>query len=169
MAVAFLVKKDQRSALESVERGLAIRRKALGDEHYLTLQSMGNVSEMYLRFGRCPEARPLLAQVIRVRELKKIPTLAGALAIQADCDAAEGKLPQAVEGYQRAIALYEAQEGRKAQIGVMRFHLAKALWDLGRRKEARAAALRARDELGGGSDRAEKREALDAWLASHSR
>jgi hypothetical protein len=54
-------------ALEQMERTVEIRRHALGDEHPDTLQSMNNLSVLYLQQGEAARAEPLLARLLEVR------------------------------------------------------------------------------------------------------
>ena len=54
-------------ALEQMERTVEIRRVALGDEHPDTLQSMNNLSVLYLQQGEAVKAEPLLARLLEAR------------------------------------------------------------------------------------------------------
>ena len=49
--------------------------------------------------------------------------------------------------------------------GSYRWHLARALWSLGRRDAAIAAARQAAQELAADPDRADERDEAQAWLA----
>jgi hypothetical protein len=54
-------------ALEQLERTVAIRRRTLGEDHPLTLQSMNNLSVLYLQQGEAPRAEPLFEHILEVR------------------------------------------------------------------------------------------------------
>jgi hypothetical protein len=54
-------------ALEQLERAVEIRRRALGDDHPDTLQSMNNLAVLYLQQGDALRAEPLFARILEVR------------------------------------------------------------------------------------------------------
>src|SRR5262249_22578981 len=86
---------------------------------------------------------------------------------RATCDLAEGRARQAADELARALELEEATHAMSVDVGGTRWPFARALWSLGQRAEAVAAAEKAEEELGADADGAHDRAAVHAWLAAH--
>jgi tetratricopeptide (TPR) repeat protein len=82
----------------------------------------------------------------------------------ARCDLAEGRAAQAAARLERAIGIEEKAGEGTMDRGRYRYLLARALWSLGRRDDAVAAAKQAVAELGDDFDGAADLAAAQAWL-----
>ena len=134
-------------ALEQMERTVEIRRHALGDEHPDTLQSMNNLSVLYLQQGDAARAEPLLARLLEVRRrvlgeenpdtLVSMNNLAGAYRI-------EGKYAQAEPLLVKALAIKRRVLGEVHHSTATAWNALAALYRLGGRlAEAEPLQLKA--------------------------
>jgi len=167
----FQARGDLGNAFTFHRRALEIRRKVLDKDHPSTLTSSAEVAEVLARSHRCLEARPLLETAITGFEKAARTGEAGfqlALAMQSKCDLERGAAAQAVAGLERAITLSENAKADRVGRGQYRWVLVRALWALGRRDEAIAAARQAERELAADADGAIDRAAVRAWLAAHA-
>jgi hypothetical protein len=117
---------------------------------------------------RCGEARPILDAAFDGLEKFTSPDhmfIGEVLDEIARCDVAEGHPAQAVPRLERAIAIEEKLTGETVDRGSYRWLLARALWAVGRRGAAIAAAHKAEPELASDPDGAKELTALRAWLA----
>jgi tetratricopeptide (TPR) repeat protein len=158
---------DIAGALVYFRRAVDIREQTLGPEHPQTLRSILVVAEALAELHRCDEARPLLARAASGLERSPgaEPSYQGkALTAEAECDLAAGQVAQAAARLERAIVIFEKSGAEAAYRGSARWLLARALWSLGRRDEAIAAAEKAERELGGDADGARDVAAVRDWL-----
>jgi tetratricopeptide (TPR) repeat protein len=165
------VQGDLVAALASYRRALALRTKALGATHPSTSNSMVVVAGTLAQLNRCAEARPLLATGMAGLESAlggDAPEIASALAALGRCDLAGGQAAPAVAQLERAIAILERAKAFPIDRGGARWLLAQALWSVGQRAAAVAAARTAEEELSGDGDGARDRAAAHAWLAAHT-
>jgi tetratricopeptide (TPR) repeat protein len=163
-------KGDVAGAADAYRRALEGNKRALGPEHPYTVRTMSFVAMELVRLRRCGEARPLLdaATAALEKSLGADSVYVGeALAESANCDLAEGHPVQAAARLERAIAIEQKASDFLVDRGHYRWQLARALWALGRRDEAVAAARLAEHELGGDADAEADRAAARAWLAKH--
>jgi tetratricopeptide (TPR) repeat protein/predicted Ser/Thr protein kinase len=157
-------------ALSPYRRALEIRSKALGADHILTQEATIRLAGALAALGRCADARPLLATASAV--LEKLdggthPFLSEALTVRGTCELASGRAEQAMASLSRALENETKAKGPALDRGTTRWPLARALWSLGQRGAAVAAATTAEGELAGDADGARDRAAVHAWLAAH--
>src|SRR6185436_3254662 len=160
-------KGDLAGSLEYYRRALEGRRKALGPSHPETLHTMTLVGSELSLLHRCGEARPLLDAALAGLE-KAAPDhmyIGEVLYELAGCDVAEGRPAAAVARLERAVAIEETLSGQLVDRGSYRWLLARALWALGRRDEAVAAARKAEQEFATDPDGAVEHHAVQDWLA----
>ena len=161
---------DPAGALDASRRVLAIRDKALGHDHPQTLSGMADVAGALASLHRCADARPLLATAITGLEAtgKRPADLAGALATRAACELSDGAAARAVADVERSLALDATARGSSTARGGYRWLLSRALWSIGRRDAALAAARQAEHELASDADGANDHRALQAWLTARA-
>jgi tetratricopeptide (TPR) repeat protein/predicted Ser/Thr protein kinase len=158
---------DIAGALDYYRRALAVRKQALGAAHPETLHTMTLVGSELRLLHRCRDARPVFGEALAGLE-KTQPDhmyVGEALDELAGCDAAEGRPADAVARLERAITIEAKVSGASADRGSYRWHLARALWSLGRRDAAIAAARQAAQELASDPDHADEHAEAQAWLA----
>jgi tetratricopeptide (TPR) repeat protein len=163
-------KGDLAGALAYYRRALESRKKGLGPSHPETLHSMTLVGAELILLHRCSEARPILDAAFAGLEKGTDPDhmyIGEVLDQLARCDVADGHPADAVPRLERAIAIEEKLTGELVDRGSYRWLLARALWSLGRRDAAIAAARKAEPELASDPDGAEELTAVRAWLARH--
>ena len=160
---------DAAGALDAYQRSLDIRKQVLGADHPMTLYSMMLVGRALMLLHRCAEARPLLTAAATGLEKTvgpEHPDFVESLAAQAACDLADGQAARAVDRLERAVAVAEKRHLGTGERERNRFLLARALWSLGRRDAAIAAAAKAEAALESSADGARDRAAAHAWLAT---
>jgi tetratricopeptide (TPR) repeat protein len=171
IASLHIVRGEATSAFEPARRALEIRRKVFGNDHPVVYQSMVEVAAVLARMQRCAEARPLLDSAVAGFEKAQGTAQWGfqlALATSGECDLADGAPGRAVERVERAIGLARGAKEWPVGRGQYRWVLVRALWALGRRDDAIAAARQAELELAADADGAIDRAAVRAWLAAHA-
>jgi eukaryotic-like serine/threonine-protein kinase len=161
---------DAAQAVAPFRRALEIRTKALGADHVLTQEATIRLAGALVDLGRCAEARPLLAAARTALDKLGSDGLAftaEALTDSATCDLASGQPAQAVASLTRALEIHTQIKAPAVDRGGVRWPLARALWALGKHREAVAAAKTAEQELVGDADGARDRAGVQAWLATH--
>jgi len=126
---------------------------------------------MLARMHRCAEARAAGAAAIAGFERTAATKQVGfpqALAAAGACELVAGTPARAITSVERAIALSETARESPVRRGQYRWVLVRALWAIGRRDEAIAAAHHAERELAGDADGALDRAAVLSWLTAHS-
>ncbi len=162
-------KGDLPRALDAYRRAADIRTAALGPDHALTLRAVGQVGQALAQLDRCREAGPSLARAIDglTRSGLEPNDLADVLVAAAGCDLAEHQPAQALARLERATAVTAALDPDPASRGHVDWLSTRALWALGRRTAAIAAARKAEQELAGDPDSVAELAATRAWLAAH--
>jgi tetratricopeptide (TPR) repeat protein len=162
---------DDVAALSNFQRALKIRRQLNGPDHPDTLHIVNNVAGELVQLRRCAEARPLLLESSAGLEKALGPDhvyVGAALAELARCDLMDRQFARAAARLERAIVIEERGNPRLVDRGIYRALLARALWPLGRRDAAIAAAGQAEQELAGDADGARDRAAVQTWLRAHT-
>lgn len=168
----FEAKGDDVSALDYYQRALDARRTRLGPDHAMTLFSTMLVGAELARMHRCSEARPLLATAepgLTRAYHPEHPDVVAAIAALARCDLQDGHAAAAAERLGRAVAIDEKTQATVGTTGEHRGLLARALWALGRRRDAMVAARQAERELAGAPEAHTELAVLHGWLAARSR
>ncbi|HEX3657984.1 MAG TPA: tetratricopeptide repeat protein [Pirellulales bacterium] len=117
-----LVARKPREALAPAEQAWAIRRKLLGDEHWLTVDSESQVAGLYRALGDYAKAEPLYAalpELIRKTKGELHPDYVIALQNLASLDESQGKYQEAESNYDMALAAarkFDKDENRQVPI-----------------------------------------------------
>jgi len=162
---------DLSNALGQYTRALAIRTQALGPDHPITLTATAQRARALILLGRCAEARPLVATAIAglTKAGGDLPELADALALGARCDLADQRAAQALVALDRSLSIKERVQAPPVERGEVRWRRALALWSLGKRDAAVAAARVAETELADDADGVADLAAARRWLAARGR
>ncbi len=172
LGTIFEAKGDEAGALDYYRRGWDTNRQARGPDHPNTLGTEIAVVWALAQLRRCGEARPMLATLVPGVEKAfgaEHPFLAVALMADALCNLVDGQGAQAVLRADRALAIVEKAKVAPVDVGGVRWIDARALWAVGRRADAVAAARVAERELAADADGARDRVAARAFLAAHAR
>jgi len=153
-------------ASAAFERALVIDRKAFGLESEDACADLSWLARVRVEEARFAEAAALAEQVLAIRgKLGHREESVDAFDELGMAQLGLGRVRDAVANLQRAVSLPEHSPRRRAR---MRFHLARALWALGKHDEARALATEARAAaakvIATHGNRRELDE-MDAWLA----
>jgi tetratricopeptide (TPR) repeat protein len=160
---------DPKSALGWFQKALDLREHVLGPDHEMTLFTRTLVGSALAELHRCAEARPLLdktADALAKTVGESHPDFIGTLGPRGECDLGEGKPAEAVLRMTHAMELEQGPNHGLAQRGEDRFVLARALWVVGRRREAVEAAHKAIEELRSEPGNA-RIAGVDRWLQTH--
>jgi tetratricopeptide (TPR) repeat protein len=158
-------------AIEVLTRARALQLAQLGPEHSDLVYTENNLATAYLRTDRLADARvsaDRAADLARRTLPPDHPMLAVALRTVGGVARAQGDLVAARTILEEAAALLERTEHRSAQLGEVRFDLAKVFDALGDPARARALAKTARDDVASdGPQHFVYLAEIDAWLAAH--
>lgn len=69
-ASARFANRDYKSAIELLKKSLAIREKALGEDHLEVASTLHNLANVYQKAGKPDDAEPLYIRVISIRDRK---------------------------------------------------------------------------------------------------
>ena len=141
-------------AREHFDRDLAIKRKALGDDHPELVRVWLHRANLALDEDDLSAAREDLEEALRIVRLQGVEDTSAASSFEAlgRLELAAGDHDAAVSAFREAIERHALQTGNPGELGGARLGLAKALWELGRSGEARDALSAARVELREGGD-----------------
>ena len=109
-----LIKDAEREAEPLYQSSLAIRQKALGENHPDVALSLNNLAELYRNQGRYDQAEPLLQRSLAIREKalgKNHPDIAQSLNNLAALYYSQGHYNQAEPHLQRSLAIHEKTLG----------------------------------------------------------
>ncbi|HEX3479265.1 MAG TPA: tetratricopeptide repeat protein [Kofleriaceae bacterium] len=161
---------DPATALVYYQQALDMRVQLLGADHEMTLFSNALVGQALVALYRCGEARPLLentAGALARKVGEDHPDFVRTMGPLGECDLSERHAARAVARMEHAMEI-EAGPNHKAETrGQDRFVLARALWAVGRRQEADAAARKAMTELATAPFQAPLVDQIKRWLESH--
>ncbi|HEX8106839.1 MAG TPA: serine/threonine-protein kinase [Kofleriaceae bacterium] len=170
LGATYEMKGDPTTALAYFQKALDLRIQILGPDHEMTLFSTTLVGEALVDLHRCREARPLLektAGALAKKVGESHPDFLRTINAVAECDLAEGHPAQAVARLEHAVELEAGANHSTAARGGHRFLLARALWGVGRRREAVLAARQAMDELATEPSGAPLAADIQRWLETH--
>ncbi|MCB9752924.1 MAG: serine/threonine protein kinase [Myxococcales bacterium] len=164
---------DPEEAEADMDRALEIMERALGPEHGQLGNPVSLTAELKLRLGKHEAARAGFARAHALRLAAygaDNPTLALPLAGLGRVALEEGRLDEAAQQLARALELSEKTEQDPSDLGMMRFGLARALWETGDHARARelATAALADYTTAGANSRAELAE-VQRWLTARPR
>jgi tetratricopeptide (TPR) repeat protein len=152
------------------ERALAVRERAQGKAHPDYGAALALVARELAASRRCDAALPMIATaraIVAASGGSDTVAMVPALMAQARCDLA--RRPAAARtSLEHAIRIHEALHGLPHERGEARAWLARALWAVGDRDQARTVAARAEGELATGIDRLAHDELLH-WRRSIGR
>jgi tetratricopeptide (TPR) repeat protein len=151
------------------ERALAIEEKHLGVGHPETAFSRLSLGDLLSTQGQHARSLAFYQQALAIWEKAggpDHPDLVDALVGISHAQHALHHPDEAVAAAERALSIAQAHPGDGLQLGIVRFELAKLLWDVNRdRERARRLAAQARDDVGGAGDEgASVLAEIDAWL-----
>ena len=157
-------------SLAANQRALAITRQKMPEESIDVAFAHNNLGVSLLRLKRYDEALAqhrkaleILEKVVGEDHVYVAHPLWG---IGNDLLGME-RAKEAVAALRRGMAIREKQEKDLAEVGEMRFSLARALWASGQHDAARRAAEVARAELTRAGSRSEELREVSQWLQSH--
>jgi serine/threonine-protein kinase len=149
------------------ERALVIDRKTFGLESEDACSDLSWLARVRVQQARFAEAAALAEQVLTIRgKLGHREESVDAFDELGMAQLGLGRVREAVGNLQKAVSLPESSPRRRAG---MHFHLARALWAMGRHDEARTVATEARAAAAKViADHGNTRELaeMDAWLAA---
>jgi tetratricopeptide (TPR) repeat protein len=167
IGLIYLAKRDPTNALAWFQKSLDLRLQTLGPDHEMTLFSRSLVGVALADLHRCAEARPLLdrtADALAKMVGESHPDFIRTIGPRGECDLEEGNPAQATSRMEHAMELEEGPNHGAEQRGLDRFVLARALWAVGRRREAAEAARRAIDEVRTEPADAPRVSEIERWL-----
>jgi tetratricopeptide (TPR) repeat protein len=170
MGHIYMNKEDPASALTYYQRALEMRKKLLGPDHEMTLYSTMLVGDALAALHRCKEAKPILEAAAAGLEKKvgrEHADWISTVAPRARCALAEGHAAEAVALLEPAIALQEGPNHRAIVRGDNRAILAKALWAVGKHREARAVAEKALEDYRPYHQVDANVRGVEVWLKAH--
>jgi tRNA A-37 threonylcarbamoyl transferase component Bud32/tetratricopeptide (TPR) repeat protein len=164
------------SALQAVDRAIAIYSETLSLEHPEIAFCFASKAQFLYRLSRFEEARRSATEARRIVEREAGPQsiwVSMTMRTLGLCDLAERRYPEAVASFRRAVAIRETSISNPLHLAEVHAPLARALYQVpGERKSALALAKKAREEYA----RAAKNPVvdrdiadLDAWLAQHAK
>lgn len=157
------------AAMEDLARALSIRIDTLGAEH----ASVGETHRIMAQFANAagkPEealesghrAEAILRKVLDAKH----PEIASLQATNARSLLELGRHAEALAMFQSALAIWRELETSSPSISMTRFHMARAMWEVGEDREgAMRIAKKALVEMKGEADSVAQ---IESWLRSHS-
>jgi tetratricopeptide (TPR) repeat protein/predicted Ser/Thr protein kinase len=167
----YLDKGDAETALGYYRQALDLRMAVLGADHEMTLFTMALVGQALAQLRRCSEARPLLERAAEALKTQVGEGHSDFIRTQGplgECDLAEHHPAQAVARLEHAMEIEAGPKHDASTRGDHRFVLARALWEVGRRREAIQAARLSVDEVATNAGSAWSVARIKDWLAKHS-
>jgi len=156
-------------AEQRARRALTVCEKAFGKDHPHVASVLVNLGEILCEEKRCEQAMPLYRRSLVIREQKlgqEHVEVTYSLEGLATGHMALGAPGKAIPILERALSILEPYPARAADAALIRFHLARALWDSRRdRPRAVRAARAARDVFAEKSD--DRAKSVEVWLAEH--
>jgi len=153
-------------------RALGILTKVLGPEHPTIAYVLSDLADVMIANGRFADARAAAERAITLwgRDLDQgNPTLAYALVPLGRSLTAMKQPARAVPFLERAIASSTHKDPDHMLLGEARFALAQALWDSGQNRErSERIAEEARSDFGTVAGGAQRKRAVEEWLADRS-
>mgnify|MGYP002619580034 CR=1 FL=1 len=167
VALARVERHDE--ALAKYEEALVVYAATVGERHPDYARVLHNLGNIYQAVGELEDARWYYERALEIRS-ESLPAdhweLGDSYAGLAELDVLAGDLPTAITRFTKALEIHERGEADPLTRASSRFALAKALWDHGEQEDARAAAMRAREEIEASDPSARRvRGEIDAWLA----
>ncbi|MCL4225793.1 MAG: serine/threonine-protein kinase [Myxococcales bacterium] len=151
------------------ERSLELHRRRFGDDSALTAEVAVNLAETMLHQGEPAAAAAVLAHaepVVREGLGEEHPVAVLARGLRAEAALALGRVEEAAALITDAVRRFEARgSGMVLDLGALYLVQARIAWAQGRRPQARAAAIKARDAAPD-PEHSLARDA-EAWLAAH--
>jgi serine/threonine-protein kinase len=149
---------------------LAMRREILGPDHFEVARSLGLVALLERQRERYPEAIAASSEALAILEAQfgaDSGELLGSLSGLAEAELAAGRPGPAIEHLRRALRIGPSDPRyTPSRQAATRLQLGRALYAAGKRDEARAEGIGAREELRGDADpEAGLAEAIDAFVA----
>jgi tetratricopeptide (TPR) repeat protein len=142
LAVTYDALRDEKSALTTYERSLAIIEATSGKVHPLYAATLDNLAVLHMRYGRPNVARPLAEEALRLREETSPanPHLANSLSTLAGL--IEPSDPEkALELYARARSIFEKTVGREHPHVVLMILFSSVVWSRLNRVDLARSAL----------------------------
>jgi tetratricopeptide (TPR) repeat protein len=151
------------AACQRFEDSLRIGEAALGGEHPQVAMTLGNLGECELARGHASLAVTIQTRVLRIREKLRDPRTSLTLNNLGRAYLGAGDTARAIEALEHAAALQtpETDLAERVETG---FALAKAKWEQGDHRAARAQAITARTMLPEGLP---EQRVIDDWLERH--